>query len=54
MSKCSGVRSQFSDYLDGAITGVAMQKVAAHLESCRKCSAEFERWRAGRQSKEDT
>lgn len=46
MSKCSGVRSQFSDYLDGAITGVAMQKVAAHLESCHKCSAEFERWRS--------
>jgi len=46
MSKCSGVRSQFSDYLDGAITGVAMQKIAAHLESCRKCSAEFERWRS--------
>jgi hypothetical protein len=45
MSKCSGVRSQFSDYLDGAVTGVAMQKVAAHLESCNKCSAEFNRWR---------
>ena len=45
MSKCSGVRSQFSDYLDGDLTGVAMQKVAAHLESCQKCSAEFARWR---------
>ena len=46
MSKCSGVRSQFSDYLDGALTGVAMQKVAAHLESCNKCSAEFGSWRS--------
>jgi anti-sigma factor RsiW len=45
MSKCSSVRSQFSDYLDGALTGVAMQSVAAHLESCRKCSAEFNRTR---------
>jgi anti-sigma factor RsiW len=45
MSKCSNVRSQFSDYLDGAVTGVAMQNVAAHLESCNKCSAEFNRWR---------
>ena len=45
MSKCSSVRSQFSEYLDGALTGVAMQDVAAHLESCVKCSAEFERLR---------
>ena len=45
MSKCSGFRAQFSEYLDGALTGVAMQEVALHLESCRKCSAEFERWR---------
>ncbi|HYK37911.1 anti-sigma factor [Alloacidobacterium sp.] len=49
MSKCSSIRSQFSEYLDGAITGVAMQEVAAHLESCRKCSAEFGRWRATQQ-----
>ncbi len=46
MSKCSSIRAQFSEYLDGALTGVAMQDVAAHLESCRKCSAEFERWRS--------
>jgi anti-sigma factor RsiW len=46
MSTCGGVRSQFSEYLDGALTGVAMQKVAAHLESCNKCSTEFGRWRS--------
>src|SRR5262249_34618731 len=46
MSKCSSVGAQFSEYLDGALTGVAMQSVAAHLESCRKCSKEFERWRS--------
>ncbi len=46
MSKCSSVRSLFSEYLDGALTGVAMQDMAAHLESCRKCSAEFGRWRS--------
>jgi anti-sigma factor RsiW len=45
MSKCSSVRAQFSEYLDGALTGVAMQDVAAHMESCRKCSVEFDRWR---------
>jgi len=46
MSKCSGIRAQFSEYLDGALTGVAMQDVASHLESCKKCSREFERWRS--------
>lgn len=45
MSKCSGTRSRFSDYLDGSMTGVAMQEVAAHLESCSKCSTEFSLWR---------
>jgi len=49
MSKCSSVRAQFSEYLDGALTGVAMQTVASHLESCRKCSAEFARWRSAQQ-----
>lgn len=49
MSKCSSIRSQFSEYLDGAITGMAMQEVAAHLEACRKCFAEFGRWRAAQQ-----
>jgi anti-sigma factor RsiW len=45
MSKCSGIRSQFSEYLDGSLTGVAMQKIAAHLETCPRCSEEFGRWR---------
>src|ERR1700761_6449644 len=49
MSKCSTFRSQFSDYLDGALTGVAMQAVAGHLQLCRKCSAEFDRWRNAQQ-----
>jgi hypothetical protein len=49
MSACSSVRSQFSEYLDGALSGVAMQKVAGHLESCRKCSSEFESWRSAQQ-----
>jgi anti-sigma factor RsiW len=49
MSKCSSVRAQFSEYLDGALTGVAMQDLAAHLQLCRKCSLEFERWRKAQQ-----
>jgi hypothetical protein len=50
MSSCSTVRSQFSDYLDGNLTGVAMQSVAGHLGVCGKCSAEFGEWRAMQQS----
>ncbi|HEX3436054.1 MAG TPA: zf-HC2 domain-containing protein [Pseudacidobacterium sp.] len=46
MSTCSSVRSQFSEYLDGSLPGVAMQKVAGHLESCGKCSIEFDGWRS--------
>ncbi|MFZ0270207.1 MAG: zf-HC2 domain-containing protein [Acidobacteriaceae bacterium] len=50
MSSCSTVRSQFSDYLDGSLTGVAMQSVAGHLGICGKCSMEFEQWRSMQQS----
>jgi anti-sigma factor RsiW len=45
MKHCSSIRSQFSSYLDGALTGVAMQKIAAHLDGCTACSAEFAAWR---------
>src|ERR1700684_1673072 len=50
MSLCSTIRSQFSDYLDGNLTGVAMQSVARHLGGCGKCSAEFGEWRGMQQS----
>ena len=39
---CNGIRAQFSSYLDGAVTGVAMQRIASHLRGCDECSAEFE------------
>jgi anti-sigma factor RsiW len=45
MSSCRSIRSQFSDYLDGNLTGVAMQSVAGHLRVCGKCCGEFEQWR---------
>lgn len=43
---CDKIQSQFSSYLDGAVTGVAMQRIAAHLSTCRGCAAEFESLRA--------
>jgi anti-sigma factor RsiW len=45
VSKCADLRKQFSAYLDGAVTGAAMQEIAAHLEACSGCAAEFAQWR---------
>jgi hypothetical protein len=45
VNKCADLREQFSAYLDGAVTGAAMQEIAAHLESCSGCVAEFAEWR---------
>ncbi len=45
MKHCSSIRAQFSSYIDGALTGVQMQKIAAHLDSCAACSNEFLSWR---------
>jgi Putative zinc-finger len=44
-TSCSTVRSQFSEYLDGRISGVSMQKVALHLGQCSECYTELERWK---------
>ncbi len=38
---CTKIRAQFSSYLDGAVTGVAMQRIASHLRGCEACSMEF-------------
>ncbi len=44
-AECAEARESFSGYLDGAISGRAMQSVAAHLEICRDCSEDFAAWR---------
>lgn len=46
MKQCKSIRERFSAYLDGALTGVAMQQTAAHLESCAECERDFAGWRA--------
>ena len=38
---CEPVRSSLSSYLDGAVTGVEMQRIADHLDICSACAAEF-------------
>ena len=50
MNSCAAIRDQFSDYLDGNLTGVAMQSMAGHLNGCRDCAAEFGQWRSMQQS----
>jgi hypothetical protein len=46
MSDCLSIRSQFSEYLDGAVSGAAMHAIASHLEGCQECTNEFAEWRA--------
>jgi hypothetical protein len=45
MNSCLSIQSQFSDYLDGAVSGAGMQSIATHLQECEKCAAEFAEWR---------
>jgi anti-sigma factor RsiW len=45
VNQCTQYREQFSAYLDGAVTGAAMHKIAAHLEVCSGCGDEFAQWR---------
>jgi anti-sigma factor RsiW len=42
MSSCSTMRSKFSEYLDGRMTGREMQRIAAHLDSCAECASEWQ------------
>jgi anti-sigma factor RsiW len=44
-TECTQARTSFSGYLDGTISGREMQSVAAHLEACLACMAEFSLWR---------
>lgn len=41
MSRCSATQAKFSEYLDGRLTGVEMQTIAAHLEQCGACATEW-------------
>jgi anti-sigma factor RsiW len=47
---CQKHRSDFSAYLDGAISGKRMQQIARHLEYCEECSQEFAALRSMQQS----
>jgi hypothetical protein len=38
---CETAREEFDSYLDSAMSGVEMQAIAGHLDSCLPCSSEF-------------
>lgn len=42
---CRARRAEFSDYLDGTLSGVAMARLATHLDRCAACEKEFAGWR---------
>ena len=39
--KCGEVRSLFSPYLDGAVTGTQMHAINRHIQSCAGCQREY-------------
>jgi hypothetical protein len=41
MNGCDAIKASFTEYMDGRLTGHAMQRIAAHLDSCRECEAEW-------------
>jgi Putative zinc-finger len=41
MDSCNEVRDGLTEYLDGRLTGRAMQEIDAHLEVCRDCAREW-------------
>jgi anti-sigma factor RsiW len=45
VNPCTHCRKEFSAYLDGAVTGAVMHEIAAHLEVCSGCTADFAEWR---------
>ena len=42
---CTEAENQFSSYLDGTLSGVAMGEVQQHLAHCDQCSTSFAQWR---------
>jgi len=46
MNGCNQVLANLTEYMDGRMTGVEMQRIDAHLDSCRDCVQEFEAQRA--------
>jgi hypothetical protein len=48
MKSCDNVRSFFTDYMDGRLSGREMQQIGAHLGQCRECGREWESLRGAK------
>jgi hypothetical protein len=46
MNGCNQIQACFTEYLDGRLTGLEMQKIDAHLGDCTECAGE---WKAQRE-----
>ncbi len=46
---CTDVRSLFSSYMDGVLTGAQMQTLSQHLEHCADCKQDYARLRQTQQ-----
>ncbi len=42
---CAEVEEQFSSYLDGTLSGVAMADIQEHMRHCASCQRSFAAWR---------
>lgn len=42
MNGCNQVQAGFTEYLDGRLSGRAMQEIDAHLQECHGCAREWE------------
>jgi hypothetical protein len=41
MNGCNAMQTKFTEYLDGCLSGREMQRVAAHVESCKECAGDW-------------
>lgn len=41
MNGCTAMQAKFSEYLDSRLTGVEMQLISSHVETCAVCFTEF-------------
>ncbi len=46
MNGCSQMQAEFTEYLDGRLSGREMQSIAAHLDDCQECAREWKSLRA--------
>jgi anti-sigma factor RsiW len=41
MNGCNAMQAKFSEYLDSRLTGIEMQRISSHMETCSDCFSEF-------------